>query len=386
LQERLQVLLQDPLIERISAELAPGGAPGEAVLRADVASAPLFLAGITLSNERSPLVGAEQAEAYFAVRNLLGRGDILSLRPAYTEGVRDLAFAFSVPVLPGGTTLHLHGQRTRSRIVESPLDQLDVRARSRSLELGLSQPLVTNPRQSVQLAGWLVRRDTRNFFLGEPSDFVPGAPDGRVRVSVLRIGLDGVDRSPERVLAGRLQVSHGIDAFGATVAAGGAPDSRYTSLLAQAQWVQRLAASGSYAILRFDAQRANDTLPSSERYSLGGAESVRGYRKDLLVRDNGWLASIEYRHLLGYLPWSGGRSGEGALFASVFFDTGRAWNRDDPASATRIAAIGPGVRWEPLPGTELQLYYGKALKRVDTPTRTAQDRGLHFRIGFSRPF
>jgi hypothetical protein len=35
---------------------------------------------------------------------------------------------------------------------------------------------------------------------------------------------------------------------------------------------------------------------------------------------------------------------------------------------------------------ELQAYYGKALKDVSTPTRTTQDRGLHLRFGFTRPF
>ena len=70
----------------------------------------------------------------------------------------------------------------------------------------------------------------------------------------------------------------------------------------------------------------------------------------------------------------------------MFADVGRAWNRDDPAGGTRIYSIGSGVRWEPVAGMELQAYYGKALKDVSTPTRTTQDRGLHLRFGFTRPF
>jgi hemolysin activation/secretion protein len=385
LQEHMQVLLQDPLIERIAAELAPGAEPGEAVLRVDVTSAPVWVAGATLSNERSPSVGADQAEAHVLARNLLGRGDTLYLRPAYTDGVRDLVFGASVPVHAAGTALHLRAQRTRSHLVEWPLNELDIVARSRSLELGLSHPLIAAPSRTLSLNGWLARRDTRSFLLGEPSRFA-GAPDGRVRVSVLRVGADGVDRSAAHVLAGRLQLSHGLDAFGATVADGGVPDSRFTALLAQLQWVLRVPGSDGYVVLRADAQRANDALPGSEKYALGGVESVRGYRKDLLVRDNGWLASIEYRHLLGHLPWAGGGSDTGPLHAAVFFDTGRAWNRAEPASGQRLASIGPGLRWEPAPGAEVQLYYGKALKSVTTLTRTAQDRGIHFRVGISRPF
>jgi hemolysin activation/secretion protein len=385
LQGHMQVLLQDPLIERISAELAPGAQPGEAVLRTDVTSAPLFVAGVTLSNERSPAVGADQAEVLVSARNLFGRGDTLYLRPGYTEGLRDLVLGFGLPLNAAGTALSLRAQRSRSRLVEWPLNELDIVARSRSLELGLSHPIVATPRRTINLTGWLARRDTRSFLLGEPSRFV-GAPDGHVRVSVLRLGADGVDRSSAHVLAARLQVSYGLDAFGSTIAGSGVADSRFTALLAQMQWVQRLGGTSGYVVARADSQRANDALPGSEKYALGGADSVRGYRKDLLVRDNGWLASIEYRHVLGHLPWSGAGSGEGPILAAVFFDTGRAWNRNDPASATRISSIGPGLRWEPLRGAELQLYYGKALKDIATPTRTAQDRGLHLRVGFTRPF
>jgi hemolysin activation/secretion protein len=387
LQEHMQVLLQDPLIERISAELGPGAELGEAVLRADVVSAPLFLAGVMFNNERSPVVGADQVEGFVAVRNLLGRGDIFSIRPGYSEGLRDVAFAISLPLSAGGTTLHLRGQRTRSRIVESPLDQLDISARSRSLEIGLSQPIVTRPRQTLNATGWLVRRDTRNFFLDEPSPFIPGAPDGHLKTSVARLGLDGVDRTQDRVLAARLQVSYGLDAFGATISGAGTPDSRFTAWLAQAQWVQRIAALGGHTIVRAELQRANGTLPSSERYSLGGVDNVRGYREDLLVRDSGWLMSFEYRHPVGYLPWSGSAApGEGSIHLALFADVGRAWNRHDPAGGTRIYSVGPGVRYEPVAGMELQLYYGKALKDVPTPTRTAQDRGVHFRLGYTRAF
>jgi hemolysin activation/secretion protein len=52
LQERVQILLQDPQIERITAELAPGTQRGEASLRADVTGTPHVIAGVSFSNDR----------------------------------------------------------------------------------------------------------------------------------------------------------------------------------------------------------------------------------------------------------------------------------------------------------------------------------------------
>ena len=55
-------------------------------------------------------------------------------------------------------------------------------------------------------------------------------------------------------------------------------------------------------------------------------------------------------------------------------------------SPSYLASVGPGVRWEPLPGLEVQAYRGVALKDIRTATRTSQDRGLHLRVVFARPF
>jgi hemolysin activation/secretion protein len=388
LQEHMQVLLQDPLIERISAELAPGANPGEAVLRADVKSAPLFVAGITVANERSPAVGDTQAEGTFTLRNLFGRGDVITLRPAHTEGLRDFSFGVSLPVSTRGTNLSFRAQRTRSRIVEAPLDQLDISARAESIELGISHPLISAPRRSVNLSAAVTRRASDSFFLGLPSPFIPGASNGRTAAAVARFGIDGVDRSAERVLAGRLQLSQGFDAFGAAVAGPGIADSRFKTWLLQGQWVERVGGEGSHFVVRGELQRANDMLLGPEKYSVGGAESVRGYRKDVLVRDSGWLASAEYRHLLTRIPWFGSEAapGEGALHLAVFADTAGARDHDGSTRSRQLSSVGTGLRWEPAAGFEIQAYYGKALNNIATPTRTLQDHGIHLRLALTRAF
>src|SRR4051812_6219350 len=58
LQEQMQLLLQNPQIERINAELAPGTRPGEAVLRADVTEAERGTYGFAVANNRSPAIGS----------------------------------------------------------------------------------------------------------------------------------------------------------------------------------------------------------------------------------------------------------------------------------------------------------------------------------------
>ena len=387
LQERMQILLQDPQIERLSAELAPGTQRGDATLRADVTGTPPFFAGITLSNDRSPVVGADQAELLFGTRNLLGLGESLTLRTAQTSGIEEYFAGFALPLTARGLVLQTRYQHTRSHVVEAPFDQLDISADSESWELALSQPLIEHPQRWLVANATLARRSTQSFFLGQPSPFIPGTPDGRFTTSVLRLGLDWVNRTMERVLAARTQVSIGLDAFGSSVG-DFFPDSRFTSLLGQFQWVQRAFSPDGQLVLRAEAQYASDMLPNMEKYSLGGMDSVRGYRKDLFVRDNGIFASAEYRHTVGHLALRpGAPAGEGAIRAAIFFDAGRAQDHGGPATHPRyIASIGPGVRWEAMPGFEAVVYYGHALKDVNTVTTTSQDRGWHIRVGYNKAF
>ena len=387
LQERMQLLLQDPQIERIAAELAPGTRPGEAVLRTDVTGAPAFFAGLILDNNRSPVVGANQAELVFGTRNLLGQGETFTLQSATTSGLDDYMTSLAVPLTARGTLFQARYEYTHSRVVEAPFDQLDISARSRSLELGFSHPLIEHPQRSLRASALVAKRSTQNYFLGEPSPFIPGAPDGRFNVSVLRLGLDGVDRSLEHVLAGRVLLSVGLNAFGATVG-DGFPDSQFTAVLAQIQWVQRSFSPDGQFVLRAEAQFANDALPGLEKYSLGGMDNVRGYRKDVFVRDNGWFGSIEYRHTIAHLALrEGAGAGEGAIRAALFADIGQARNHDGPSTnPPYIASVGPGMRWEPVAGLDAVVYWGYALRDVTTATTTSQDRGWHIRVSYSKAF
>ncbi len=69
----------------------------------------------------------------------------------------------------------------------------------------------------------------------------------------------------------------------------------------QGQWV-RLLAPDTLLLLRADAQLADRALLPFEQFSLGGIDSVRGYRQDALLTDNGIFASAEVRIPILRLP------------------------------------------------------------------------------------
>ena len=136
-------------------------------------------------------------------------------------------------------------------------------------------------------------------------------------------------------------------------------------------------------LFRTDLQLANDALLPLEAFSVGGAHSVRGYREDQFVRDNGWASSLEWRVPVVRLPipYLTTRSDEGMVQIAPFFDIGRSWFTDlDTPAPELIYSIGLGVRWDPTRHIHAELYWGEALTNVETPGNDLQDDGIHFQV------
>lgn len=389
LQEAIQLMLQNPQLERINAELAPGSQRGEALLRMDVKEAKRFSAAFSVANNRSPSVGPIRAELAAAARNVAGFGEIVGVRLGKTEGLEDQAVNFAVPVNARDTLFTARYERSRSRVIEEPFDIIDIKSESAAGEIGLSHPWFRNLRSTLTFGTSLYYRDNGTALLGVPFAFPPVDTD-KAKVAAWRLFADWVDRTQDSVFAARGTFSNGLKAFGSTTSTtSGAPDSAYHAVLGQVQWARRLAPDGKQVVLRADGQYADDVLLPSEKFAIGGIDTVRGYRENQVVRDNGYIASAEYRHPLFHLPIPGLTQAEGAglLSAALFFDYGVGWDHHGPASETqKLWSYGPGLRWDPGEGFFAQLYWGIRGREVPKPHNDLQDRGIHFRVGAAISF
>ena len=388
LQEQMQIMLLNPQIERINAELGPGMRPGEGTLKARIDGGRPALVNLSVANNRSPSVGGVRAELQGTAQNLLGRGENLSLRAGRTGGLDDYGVSFTMPVSVRDTSLSLRYDKNDSTVIEEPFNRLDIRSKSETLEIGIMHPFMRTPEKEISGRALLSNRHSETFLLGQPFSFTPGLEDGKSTVSALRLSLDWIDRGQDRVLAVRSSFNFGIDRFGATIKSGGTPDSRFASWLGQFQWAKRLAKDQGQWVFRADAQLSDRGLLPSEKFAVGGADTVRGYRENTMVRDSGWVASLEYRRPLARLPIAalGDDSNDGILHWTVFADAGKAWDRNDGAAANGIRSAGPGLRWEITRDFQAQIYWGIALTDTGNPKRDLQDRGIHIKVALQKPF
>ncbi|WP_442949870.1 ShlB/FhaC/HecB family hemolysin secretion/activation protein [Nostoc sp.] len=385
--EALQLLQLNPLIQNVTAELSAGSRTGTSLLEVKISEAKTFSGQIVLDNGRSPSVGSFRRGLRLNEANLLGLGDGLSVGYTNTDGSNSFDASYTLPLNPRNGTLTFNYGTTSSNVIEPPFDFLDIKSASRYYELTFRQPIIQTPTQEFALGLTASRRESDISSLlqreGVPaSELSPGADDeGRTRVSALRFFQEWTSRNSREVIALRSQFSLGIDVLNATVNQD-APDSRFFAWQGQAQWA-RLLAPETLLLLRLNTQLGSTKLLPIEQFGLGGQDSIRGYRQDYLLTDNGTFVSAEVQVPILRLPQI-----NSILQVIPFVDFGVGWNtsgKDNPDRNT-LAAVGLGLRWAQGDRFTVRLDWGIPLISVNNSNeRTLQENGLYFSLLYN-PF
>jgi hemolysin activation/secretion protein len=335
---------------------------------------------IFTDNNRSPSIGSFQRGLRINQANLLGLGDGLEISSANTNGSNELNASYTLPINPHNGTIQFKGGFSNSNVIEPPFDSLNIVGHSRTYEFTYRQPLEQKPTGELALGVTFSRLESETSLLGEGFPLEPGANNqGEVRVSALRFFQDYVQRSPLQVFSARSQFSLGLDLFGSTIN-NNAPDSRFFSWRGQAQYVRQLAPK-TLLLLRSDLQLANSSLLSLEQISTGGDRSVRGYRQDFLLTDNGFSASAEVRVPLLNLP-----EVPGLLQITPFLDFGVGWNYSGTqpnSTSNQLLGAGLGLLWQMGDRLTARLDYGIPLIDVHSSEQTWQEQGIYFTVSYS---
>jgi hemolysin activation/secretion protein len=383
LADQLEVLRQDPNVSRVNAELRPGLKPGEAALDVTVAETNPFQLALEFNNKRSPDVGGERIYALASDTNVSGHGDAFAIRYGITKGGLehmqlagwdDVIIDYSLPLNRYDTSLILNYTRDDDLVLSAPFSTVNITSESESGSIGLRQPLYRTPNSQFAVSVFLARRYNITKLLGEPFDFSPGYNNGRSDVTALRFGQEWVTRTENQTIALRSTISWGIDALGSTITKSGDNDSRFLAWLGQAQYVRRIG-QDSELLFRFDTQLADNPLPAIEQFSMGGYDTVRGYRENRLVRDDGIIGSVEWR-----IPiWR--KSNRPILDVAPFLDGGYSWNFHNSKTAPPefIGSGGVGLLFNPNRHLALSVYYGYPFKHFKD-SNDIQDKGLHFDV------
>lgn len=376
LEDRFQLLLSDPLISRMNGRILPGASPGHGILDVDVVRARPYHLSLFGDNYRPPTIGAEAFGLNGSINNLTGLGDSLAFTFITSSGTDRYFGTLNLPLTDSGTLAFFHFDEGDSSVVESPFQALDIKSQVHSLEGGISHPIINTFRQRLNLGILLATRENETRLLRRPFPFVDEAPDAKNQVTVWRIFQDYLHRWDRHALAMRSTFSVGMDALGATPVQGDRPGSEFFTWLGQAQYAYRLDEGSTQLVMRGNIQISDSSLLPLEQIAIGGVSTVRGYRTNTLVRDNGYNLSLEARYPIIKSIFSNNRN---YLTLVPFIDYGEAWNFGQHSDA--LWAIGAGFNFK-FDKLSAECYYGYALNEppLGRQSGNIQDDGLYFQV------
>ena len=357
-------------------------------------------AGVVFGDTRqSPVLGPGVIGVKAEGRSLAVAGDAASALYIGSVGGDDGDFKernsiqldYAVPVNANGTRLDLRGAYTRSRPGEK-LAALDVSGATYVAELGLEHPLLRTRAASVWGRVGLTISD-------EKTTMAEGALMlSRDRSRVASVGARFSIRHPALLYAqGDIEYRQGLDMLDASKKGDadlsrfdGDPTAGLVRVSAETEaliplehpfFKKRLSAYLSAA-----AQYAFSPLLSAEEFSIGGAQTVRGYDPGELKGDHGWRASFELRHRseLGEVPsLVGGPAVPVAGVAYGFVDAGEVHNLGAGSPKRQsLMSFGVGFRLQMADSSELNLEIAKPTSLL---ARTRDD-GVRASVSFVHRF
>ena len=113
-----------------------------------------------------------------------------------------------------------------------------------------------------------------------------------------------------------------------------------------------------------------------EQFALGGLGSVKGYRQNLRLTDNGVFANVEFRYPIVQMP-------EKSLVLQVvpFVNIGSSWNNGRPEfNPNTLASTGFGFLFRMNDNINARLDFAWQLTDVEIDESNWQENGILFTI------
>jgi len=385
----------DPLVRRVSGKLLPGQNAGEARLSLEIEENSPLRVTASIDNHESPSVGSTSAAITLEHLNLFGYRDSIRTSVSATEGLRDFSLSYRVPMLADRLAINTYFGIGTSEVVEEPFDDLDIEGDNASAGLNIGYKLIDRLNRQLTINSGIQYASSETELLDQSFSFARGAQEGESVSTSVSLGIEWVERWGSQLLAVRGSARRGVDWFDATRIQPGqvfrdpdtmarVPESDFTVFLLQLQWAKRLRYADSEVVINAAWQQTLDPLLSVDKFTIGGHQTVRGFRENSLLRDNGFYTNVEWR-----LPiLRTGRLARANLTATPFIDYAQAWDRGDglpTGSSSTLSSLGLSLRARPTPRLLFELSYGERLRSESlTPVeeRSLQDDGLHFSLSY----
>ena len=370
LRKSLVRLKDNPLIQDLKVDLLEVS-PGQNLINLEITENNPVQSSFAVTNTFSPSVGKLGGTAEIDY-HLLGHGDLVSLAYTHTEsnGLRRYNAGYSLPVNSFDGKASFSYINADARIIEEPLTPLDIQADFEVYQLGFRQPINLNEDSELALEAQAELVDSQSFIEEDiPNSFVEGLEDGESQVTALRFIQEYFSRNDKNSVAVRSQFNLGLDLFDATVNEVGR-DGLFWSWQGQTQWLNKF--NNLLLVSSLNVQLTDDKLLPIEQITLGGNSSVRGYRQNLSLGDNGVIGNVELQ-----VPLI--RSLTSSVQVIPFVASGTVWNNSSEKIDTNtLVSLGLGLSYELRELIEARIDYAIPLIEANAPEDFTTEQEFSF--------
>jgi hemolysin activation/secretion protein len=366
--DRALLLADDLPGVSVAGTLVPGQADGETALVLQTADEPFLYGNIGLDNTGARSTGSHRVSVNLNINSPGGRGELVSLNLLHSKGSDYGRVAMTVPVGRDGLRLGVSATSLIYRVIDGPvgIEALQIKGRSGSLGLDWSYPLVRARMHNLYVSGGLENKT----FYSENTNINPADPKSYAdyETNSLRLALSGNhfdSLGGGGANSGSVQWSNGqltnmqahslLDSIG-----------RSFNKLNYSISRQQAVTPNHSLLLSLQGQHATRVLDSSEKFYIGGANSVRAYPVSELGGERGQVLSGEWRWRLS-----------STLLLTAFTDAARVvslpFTSSDQKTTKTLRGHGLSLGWQAPLGISTQLTWSRRSGTNPSPTPANTD-------------
>lgn len=287
--DRAILLVDDLPGVSILGTLEPGASEGETALFVQAKDEPRFTGDLGIDNTGSRATGKNRLTVNMAINSPGQRGEILNVNGIHSKGSNYGRFYLNVPDGFDGLRLGFSVSTLTYKVIDGPGAAVSVKGSSTSKGVDGNYPIVRGRLHNVY---WSTALDNKTFFTEDMSGVRSDYQSDSLRTGLSGNAFDdfgggGSNSGSVSFIKGRLNYAlQNSQLIGI--------DPKFNKLNYSFSRQQRLAESQSI-LFSLQGQHANQALDSSEKFYLGGSQSVRAYPTSELGGERGYLVSAEWR-------------------------------------------------------------------------------------------
>lgn len=237
-------------------------------------------------NNGSEASGRWRGGIFYRYRSLTGRRDALNLTYLHGKGLNAFTVGYSMPLNPRGMKLDFDYSTNANETIKGDLRSLGVKGHASSFNMSWRLPFTVDTFRRYE-AGLQYTHQKSTTDLGTKLEERFVWTDDKINrvtpyVSFMHNGKDSVLYHKHAVA-----FAHRKDA---------ADEKSHAAIYQLNLIYQKQFGGGQVLQGRVDAQYSNDkNLSSSDRFYIGGGNSVRGHEESFLGGERGFTASVEYQ-------------------------------------------------------------------------------------------